>query len=165
MGMDVYGKNPTAEVGEYFRRNVWGWHPLWDLASVLAPDLIDDELLKTGHYNDGAGMDADGAKALAKRLRESLDNGVATSHVDQFQAGKKALPDEKCDLCDETGARTDAVGKKYGFDKPNGCNGCRNDTESPPGYHRPFVTAYDVDLGDVMEFAAFLEESGGFEIW
>jgi hypothetical protein len=28
MGFDVYGKAPTAREGEYFRRNIWGWHPL-----------------------------------------------------------------------------------------------------------------------------------------
>ena len=28
MGMDIYGRKPENEVGEYFRRNVWGWRPL-----------------------------------------------------------------------------------------------------------------------------------------
>ena len=31
MGMDVFGKNPTSEVGKYFRRNVWHWRRLADL--------------------------------------------------------------------------------------------------------------------------------------
>ena len=28
MTMDVMGKHPTTEAGEYFRRSVWCWHPL-----------------------------------------------------------------------------------------------------------------------------------------
>ena len=28
MGMDVYGKNPTAPEGNYFRNSVWCWRPL-----------------------------------------------------------------------------------------------------------------------------------------
>lgn len=27
MGMDVYGKNPTAEVGMYFSASIWGLAP------------------------------------------------------------------------------------------------------------------------------------------
>ena len=30
MGMDVYGKEPKNETGEYFRSNVWWWRRLWD---------------------------------------------------------------------------------------------------------------------------------------
>ena len=51
MGMDVYGKAPTAEVGEYFRRNVWGWRPLWDMCLDLFPELT--EKVEYGHSNDG----------------------------------------------------------------------------------------------------------------
>jgi hypothetical protein len=28
MGMDVYGKEPKSDKGEYFRNNVWWWRPL-----------------------------------------------------------------------------------------------------------------------------------------
>ena len=38
MGMDVYGRAPTSESGEYFRANVWSWHPIWNYCEVLAPD-------------------------------------------------------------------------------------------------------------------------------
>ena len=37
MGMDVYGKSPTTEVGAYFRKTIWGWHPLWDMCTDLSP--------------------------------------------------------------------------------------------------------------------------------
>ena len=39
MGMDVTGNNPKTDAGVYFRRNVWGWHPLAELVCKLAPDI------------------------------------------------------------------------------------------------------------------------------
>ncbi len=27
MGMDVFGRNPSAEAGEYFRATAWSWAP------------------------------------------------------------------------------------------------------------------------------------------
>jgi hypothetical protein len=40
MGMDLHGKNPTTEEGEYFRNNIWSWGPLADYIrrSVNAPN-------------------------------------------------------------------------------------------------------------------------------
>ena len=39
MGMDVYGRKPKNETGEYFRRNVWGWHPLWEYCCEANPEI------------------------------------------------------------------------------------------------------------------------------
>ena len=39
MGMDMYGRKPTGERGEYFRNNVWWWHPLADYCIMIAPDI------------------------------------------------------------------------------------------------------------------------------
>ena len=39
MGMDVYGTKPKNETGEYFRANVWYWHPLWDCLDKLHPNI------------------------------------------------------------------------------------------------------------------------------
>jgi hypothetical protein len=43
MGMDVFGKAPTRKVGEYFRSNVWYWHPLWHYCEEIAPDIIPSD--------------------------------------------------------------------------------------------------------------------------
>ena len=45
MGMDVYGKKPKGEKGDYFRNNVWWWRPLWQYCASSAPELIDEEHL------------------------------------------------------------------------------------------------------------------------
>jgi hypothetical protein len=72
MGMDVYGKKPDSEVGEYFRRNIWGWHPLWDYCTSVA---LVARTVKAGHYNDGDGLDKEDALVLASVLRAELESG------------------------------------------------------------------------------------------
>ena len=65
MGMDIYGDAPTAPEGEYFRRNVSGWIPFAELVTTLCPD----EAAPCRHWgsNDGDGLDAAGAAALAAK--------------------------------------------------------------------------------------------------
>lgn len=81
MGMDVYGKKPTAEIGEYFRNNIWHWHPLADLCQALAPDIT--KACDGWHYNDGDGLDADAATALAAVLEQRLADGTVKMVIRQ----------------------------------------------------------------------------------
>jgi hypothetical protein len=39
MGMDVFGKEPTTEEGEYFRNTVTFWRPLADYVQEVAPEV------------------------------------------------------------------------------------------------------------------------------
>jgi hypothetical protein len=73
MGMDVIGRSPSAEVGEYFYNNMWWWRPLWDYCQEVARDLIPEGNL--GHFNDGWGLDEHEATKLAERLLAELASG------------------------------------------------------------------------------------------
>jgi hypothetical protein len=159
MGMDVYGRAATSEAGEYFRRNVWGWHPLWDACRFIAPDLT--EKVEYGHSNDGDGLDGPDAAELADRIMAAVYAGSVREYVEARQEHLDSLPDEPCEYCGATGFRTDSVGIEYGYDKPDGpgCNACHG-----KGSNRPFECSYDVDVRDLMEFADFLRASGGFSI-
>ena len=69
MGMDVHGRKPTTEAGEYFRANIWSWHPIHQLCeTVLGTELRD------WVYNDGAGFKTQKeCDDLADRLEKYLD--------------------------------------------------------------------------------------------
>ena len=54
MGMDVYGREPENEKGEYFRNNVWWWHPLWMYVEETFPEIA--KLVPNAHSNDGDGL-------------------------------------------------------------------------------------------------------------
>ncbi len=45
MGMDVYGRNPSSEEGEYFRASVWTWGPIYSFICEQCGDLLSDEEL------------------------------------------------------------------------------------------------------------------------
>lgn len=172
MGMDVYGKKATAEVGEYFRRNVWGWRPLWQYVNVCHPEIAG--LVKYGHSNDGDGLNARKSKLLANEIRENLVNGKAHAYITARALYLSELPKETCEHCEGTGIRTDAIGVEYGMPerelapeiaiitgRTHGfCNGC-----SGEGTKDPWETNYSIEITDLEEFANFLEHCGGFEIW
>jgi len=170
MGMDVYGTNPKNETGEYFRRNVWGWRPLWDYCVDNYEDLVGKV---SGHYNDGDGLDNDGALELARRIKADLENGTASEYIDKRNSYLAGLSRPTCELCAGTGIRTDKVGVENGMPdreldpemkilvgRSHGtCNGCRGE-----GKTDHWDTHYFLDLDDLTEFAEFLENSGGFSI-
>jgi hypothetical protein len=77
MGMDVYGKAPTADAGEYFRANVWSWRPIHEL--IEKANVLPQEMVEEMEYNDGAGPDKQGALLLAASLENMLD-GMDDEH-------------------------------------------------------------------------------------
>jgi hypothetical protein len=153
--MDVYGKAATTEAGEYFRRNVWGWRPLWGYVEMMHPDIARQ--VEHGHTNDGDGLDDAGSLELAQRLRHDLVDGTVDTHVRKRDEWLASLPRVECSICSGTGQRPDGL---YGveWDKP-GCNGCGGEGTRPS-----WETYYDLEARDIAEFAEFLEGCGGFSI-
>lgn len=171
MGMDLAGITPTSATGSHFRNNLWWWRPLWGYCRNVAPDLLRDV---NGDTNDGDGLDRDDAIRLAGILREELATGRTLEAVTAFHERQSSFTLKPCDLCTGTGVRTDSIGVQHGMpDKPLGvahailvgrehgwCNGCNGE-----GRRLPHSLAYQFDVGNVEDFAAFAEASGGFQIW
>lgn len=176
MGMDVYGKQPTSKTGEYFRRNAWGWRPLATLCTTLCPK--ETAACKYWQSNDGDGLDNAGAIALAEALQDKIAQGAVKAYVEIRNAELSGMANASCNLCNGTGIRRDAVGvqmkqpdrqvppdaKWLGGKHPRAgqtgwCNGCDG-----RGFDRPIECAYYLEESDVVEFIAFLRDSGGFEI-
>jgi len=173
MGMDVYGKQPNSERGEYFRNNVWWWRPLWDYCVSVAPEVIGEETAEHGHYNDGAGLDADDALILADILRNELESGRTAEWERSNAEWRASLPREACSLCDCTGIRTDNIGIEHGMPEKElspeiqiltgrthgWCNACQG-----VGTVESWLSHYPFSTDNVREFAEFCAESGGFTI-
>ena len=173
MGMDVMGNNPTTKEGEYFRNNVWWWRPLWNYCCDVAETIIDDETAEYGHYNDGRGLDAEGATALGMLLLSEIQSGRTADFKAKYDEECASVPMEPCKQCNATGIRTDEVGIQGGWhDKElsteiaivvgrthGSCNGCA-------GYGKcsPWESRYPFAIENVEEFARFCMGSGGFSI-
>lgn len=174
MGMDVYGISPTTEEGAYFRRSVWGWHPLADLVQAAAPELT--ARCKYWHSNDGDGLPPSKCAVLAAALEEKMQNGWVQSYVAARDAEIAEQPNVPCQWCNGTGVRRDEVGVRMGqpdkiveedgeglanarVGQKGWCNGCHG-----RGWNPPTEASYHVDPDDVAEFITFLKGCGGFQI-
>jgi len=154
MGMDVYGRKPDAEVGEYFRNNVWWWRPLADYILEVTPAIASK--CKYWHSNDGDGLTKTQALALADVLQGEIDNGSCAEYARFRENQHKALPDEPCTICGGTGKRAEPPQTGPG-DRP--CNVC-----GETGTRRPWATMYPFSVENVQAFVEFCHHSGGFRI-
>lgn len=145
MGMDVFGKKPRTEVGEYFRNNVWYWHPLWDYCCAISPELTEKVL--DGHSNSGDGLNSHDSRELSKLLKESIENGTANKYISEFNSKKDSAELEDC-YCVQ---HQNSVYKDC-----KNCNGT--------GKMKSFSTWYSIDSDNISNFADFLEYCGGFSI-
>jgi hypothetical protein len=170
MGMDVFGKNPKSKTGAQFSRTVWGWRPLWDYMEDLHGDIVYGV---DGHTNSGSGLNAQEAERLGKAILVDIDNNAAQTYLNAREQHLLSLPREECSICDGTGIRTDSIGVEMGqhtkqldptqalvLGRAKGwCNGCDG-----MGDKEAWAASYHVNLDDLVEFAEFLLECGGFEI-
>ena len=150
MGFDVFGEEPDAEVGKYFRNNVWWWRPLWEY--VVDNCGLTSEQVTAGLSNDGVLIDKSTAERIAKTLKGLIEQGLTKKFEVEYMKMLDELPDEVCDLCGGTGVRNDEIVKGT-------CNKCDG-----KGKVRPFDTWYPFSEENVKNFAEFCEHSGGFRI-
>lgn len=171
MGMDVYGVNATSETGTYFRRNVWGWRPLWQYVENNHPEIAG--LVQYAQSNDGDGLDNADSIRLAALLLGDIQDGTTDKYIRARNHYLSQLERPSCDLCQGTGIRTDEVGVQQGMPeqelspemaaltgRTHGyCNACGGE-----GKKDAWETSYYLDRNDIKEFAAFLMDCGGFQI-
>lgn len=171
MGMDVYGKKPTAPSGEYFRNNVWWWRPLANYILEVAPAPLTRKC-HSWHSNDGAGLGAADARTLAVILQDELDSGRCQIYADAYEAKRKSIPPIMCEICQGSGVRSDSVGVENKqptrriedpehprFGQIGWCNGCDG-----VGTRPSWDAAYPFSAENVREFVTFLRDCGGFSI-
>jgi hypothetical protein len=159
--MDVSGKAPSSEVGEYFRANLWWWRPLWDYCRQVSPEIVTETVHRDGSFNDGAGLDAEHAAKLAEALRAEIASGDAASYIEEYEAERKAIPQLECKQCHGSGYRDDEVAANIRAKNPEfKCNGCQGS-----GKQDDLASWYPMSLDFVEKFTEFVAASGGFEIW
>lgn len=147
MGMDVYGYAPTQKEGEYFRNNIWWWHPLADYIELIAPD----EAAGCAHWhsNDCDGLDEDQASALADKLQAEIDSGRCLRYaVSRGTVGN--------------GGTTSAEANQTINAFMGALNQIAEDEDSK--LETPTETDFPFSVDNVQEFVIFLRHCGGFEI-
>lgn len=138
MGMDVYGRKPDSEVGNYFRASVWGWYPILDL--IAETGIFTDEQIEEMGTNMGAGPE-DAETAI--RLADALEGLIAGVRSD----GEYIATSDRT----TRGTAMVAIGI---MDMLNGAD-MRSSVDAP---------IFSCDVGFVKEFIEFCRHSGGFQI-
>ena len=75
----------TVNVGHYFRNNCWWWRPLWNYCYAIADDIISEAVWDNGHSNSGAGLNAEDAERLGKRLLNHIDTVECIKYQAEYQ--------------------------------------------------------------------------------
>ncbi len=158
MGMDVYGKNPENETGRYFRASVWGWHPLAEYLTEVAPDLIGKVTYL--HSNDGDGLGQADSVTLASALQRALTSGHTRRTCRRRMQRSPPCPASRASSARERAHGPIRSASASGTRERGWCNGCDG-----KGDREAWEASYSLSTALVREFAAFVRHSGGFEIW
>ena len=136
MGMDVIGRKPTSPAGEYFRANVWSWHPIQALICDVCSDLLDEETLENIGFNNGAGAaDQQTCTEMASRFELWMEHHVQGLGLE--------IPDVR-------------VTKDGHF---------VTEEEFAENPDLETTTPYHVEDDHLKEWIEFLRHCGGFEVW
>lgn len=160
MGMDVYGKNATAKEGQYFRNNVWWWHPLAAYIEMRYADEIPRIKKVDWHSNSGDGLGPNDSYRLSKLLEADLTSGRVKLYADGYESQRRAQT-EPCRTCaDSLLHGVPAPGWRI-LDEQSGikekCPQCDGTAQMP-------TNPYPFSVENVHEFMLFLRSCGGFEI-
>ena len=144
MGYDLYAIKPKSKKFGYFRSNVWYWRPLWSYVSILSKDILTDEDIEEGNYNNDYIINNEISVTIGNRILESLSNNVFKDYKIKFEKEKETLDKENCKFCSNSN---------------NNCNMCNG-----TGLVENFYKSYNLDKNLLEQFANFCINSGGFQI-
>lgn len=152
--------------GAYFRNNVWWWRPLWSFTCEHCEDILTEADMNAGCYNDNYIITEDKAVAIAKRLKEALEQPEteeylenhmkamekAKKHNEKIEQEKKALDKIAVEM---TGDKNIAP-----IDYPKDLKEKFDELMD----QRDWASSYPINRQNIEDFALFAEQSGGFSI-
>jgi hypothetical protein len=163
MGVDISGRKPKTEVGDYFSSNWWGWRPINAICELAA---YDSKLKIDFSYwgsNDGKGLKT---QKQCDKLADAIE--LLISENSQYNEN---LADDDDRIYIVMGSWCEAgTGKFIGSEREHVLN---QQYEYGSLLFRPVVTpdgtlvesSHSTSLGRIKSFVTFLRNCGGFEIW
>jgi len=155
MAFEIVGQRPSTKEGEYFRRRSMWWAPLADYMCKVAPEITDQ--CESWQTNEGDGLDAERAAALANRLDVEIREGRCERYARIHKSMQEKLPEEPCFYCKGTGTKESAPQIGAGDMICDYCNGS--------GIARRLLWRLGhFSVENVQAFVVFLRGCGGFII-
>ncbi len=161
MGVDISGRKPKSEVGDYFCSNWWGWRPILALSeAAMLNSKLDYDTSYWGS-NDGKGLTT---QKQCDKLADAIELLISNNYNEYLvedddriyivmgmwcEAGTgKFIPSEVQSVLNEQYEYGDIL---YG--PVVAVNGTLAES------------SYSTSLGRLKEWIVFLRNCGGFKIW
>ena len=161
MGVDISGRKPKTEVGDYFCSNWWGWRPINSICELAA---YNSKLKIDFSYwgsNDGKGLKT---QKQCDKLADALELLISNNYNEYLTQDNDRIYIVMGSWCE---AHT---GKFIGSESEHLLN---QQFEYGDILYGPVVgengmmieSSYSTSLGRLKQWIAFLRNCGGFEIW
>ncbi len=169
--MDVYGRKPKKNDGEYFCASIWSWRPIHSLCGIATnmhkkqtgySDLIPEKTLNGMGENSGRGLRSERKCNLLSDYLKELVDAIFNERIIPFEV----------EVSDGIKIGVYKNGKFY-IDYGSFYVGSAGENR-----YRPFLnkedskdpniqkwSAYQTDKEHIEEFILFLRNCGGFQVW
>ena len=152
--------------GTYFRNNVWWWRPLWSFTCDHCEDILTDDDMNAGCYNDAYIITEDKAVAIAKRLKEALEEPETQEYLENhMKAMEKAKKHNE--MIEQEKKALDEIAVTITGDKDIAPINYPKDLKKKFDElldKRDWASSYHISRDNIEHFAEFAEQSGGFSI-
>lgn len=156
----------TNNPGNYFRNNVWWWRPLWEFTCEHCEDILTNEDITGGCYNDSYVIPEDKALAIAKKLKEALETPETKEYLVRHENARKEAKEANEKLNEQKEALNkiaitmtgdkDIIPMNYPKELKKQFDELLEE--------RNWASSYPINRDNIERFAEFAEQSGGFSI-
>lgn len=160
MGVDISGRKPKTDDGDYFSSNWWGWRPILMLCDIANQKYKLKINTSNWGSNDGCGLRT---QKSCDRLAEALEKLIENDMTQTLNS-----EDDRIQIC--LGAWVKSGTGQFYTDEMNELN-----SQYPPGtiLFSSIVTkqgeliesAHSCSLAHLKRWINFLRNCGGFKIW
>jgi hypothetical protein len=161
MGVDISGRKPKSEAGDYFCSNWWGWRPILALSeSAMLNSKLDYDTSYWGS-NDGKGLRT---QKQCDKLADALELLISNTYNEYLMDD-----DDRIYIC--MGSWVEAgTGRFISSEFTQSLN---EQYEWGDILYGPVVaengtmveSSYSTSLGRLKQWITFLRNCGGFKIW
>jgi hypothetical protein len=161
MGVDISGRKPKTEAGDYFCSNWWGWRPI---VAISEAAMISSKLDYDTSYwgsNDGKGLRT---QKQCDKLADAIELLISNNYNEYLAEDDDRIYIVMGSWCEA------GTGRFIGSEREHVLN---QQFEYGDILYAPVVaedgtmveSSYSTSLGRLKEWITFLRNCGGFKIW
>ena len=161
MGVDISGRKPKTEAGDYFSSNWWGWRPILAISeAAMISSKLDYDTSYWGS-NDGKGLRT---QKQCDKLADAIELLISNNYNEYLTEDDDRIYIVMGSWCEA------GTGKFVPSDFTASLN---EEYEYGDILYGPIVaengtmveSSYSTSLGRIKQWITFLRSCGGFKIW